>query len=124
MARRIAALLALTLAATASVHAADGPIDTPRLLAYCEEAQKESGNAFRTGYCYAFIEGTLRGWEAGAYVRDAPVNYCIGAGVTLGHIVDAVVKSLRANPADMRGRAEVSVISAVQKTFPCGPAAR
>ena len=104
-----------------AVIAADAPIDTPRLLAYCEEAQKAGTdvNAFRAGYCYAFIEGTLRGWEAAAYVRDAPVNYCMGAGVTLGHIVDVVVKSLRENPAEMRGRAEVSVIAAVQKAFPC-----
>jgi hypothetical protein len=34
----------------------------------------------------------------------------------------AVVKNLRDNPAEMRGRAEVSVIAAVQKAFPCGAA--
>jgi hypothetical protein len=118
---RIAAVLVLTLAAATPAIAADAPIDTPRLLEYCEEAQKESGNvnAFRAAYCMAFIEGTLRGWEAGAFVRDAPVNYCIGSGVTLGQIMRAVVKNLRDNPAEMRGRAEVSVIAAVQKAFPC-----
>ena len=117
---RAAVLLSAALAAASVSHAADGPIDTPRLLAYCEEAQKEAGaNPFRAGYCYAFIEGTLRGWEAAAFVRDAPTNYCIAPGVTLGQIVGVVVKSLRDNPADMRGRAEVSVISAVQKAFPC-----
>ena len=117
---RAAVALAAALAAP-FVSAADGPIDTPRLLAYCEEAEKDAGaNQFRAGYCYAFIEGTLRGWEAAAFVRDAPVNYCIGSGVTLGQIVRTVVKSLRDNPADMRGRAEVSVISAVQKAYPCG----
>jgi hypothetical protein len=34
-------------------------------------------------------------------------------------VIVVVVKSLRDNPAAMRGRAEVSVIAAVQKAFPC-----
>ena len=114
----IAASLAL---AALPAPAADGAIDTPKLLAYCDEAIKDTRdvNAFRAGYCMAFVEGVLRGWEASAYVRDAPVNYCMPAGVTLAQIVRVVVKSLRDNPAELRGRAEVSVIAAVQKAYPC-----
>ena len=114
------AAASLALAASAS-PAAEGAIDTPRLLSYCDEAVKDTPdvNAFRAGYCLAFVEGVLRGWEAGAYVRDAPVNYCMPSGVTLAQIVRVIVKSLRDNPAEMRGRAEVSVISAVQKAYPC-----
>ena len=106
----------------APCFAADGPIDTPRLLEYCDEAQLDSGkaNPFRAGYCYAFVEGVLRGWEAGAYVRDAPVNYCIPDGVTLGQIVGAISSTIRSNPSQLSGRAEVSVIAAVQKSYPCG----
>jgi hypothetical protein len=118
------ALIAALLLVDSRCAAAATPIDTPRLLAYCEEAQKEGVqlNAFRAGYCFAFVEGVLRGWEAAAFVWEHPVNYCIAASTSLGQLVAAVTKALRDNPATMRGRAEVSVIAAVQKAFPCSTA--
>jgi hypothetical protein len=105
--------------------AAEAPTDGQRLLAYCDDAQKDTGdvNPFRAGYCMAFIEGALRGWEAGAYVRDASTNYCITPGVTLGELMRVVVKSLRENPSELRVKGEIVVIGAVQKAFPC-PAKR
>jgi hypothetical protein len=117
-------LVAALLLITTHYAAAATPIDTPRLLTYCEEAQKDSGqlNAFRAGYCFAFVEGVLRGWETGAYVWSTPVNYCIPESVTLSRIVAAVTKALRARPEEISGRAEVSVIAAVQKAFPCSTA--
>jgi hypothetical protein len=114
-----AAALGVTIAPSS---AAEAPTDGQRLLAYCEEAEKEGTNvnAFRAAYCMAFVEGTLRGWEAGAYVRDAPTNYCITPGTTLGQMVRVVTKSLREkNPGELRGKGEVLVIAAIQKAFPC-----
>jgi hypothetical protein len=103
--------------------AAEAPTDGQKLLQYCQDAEKEGAdvNPFRAGYCMAFIEGTLRGWEAGAYVRDASTNYCIPPGATLGTIMRIVTKHLRDNPGDQRIKGEIVVISAVQKAFPCGP---
>ena len=114
------ALVAALLLFGAHYAAAATPIDAPRLLAYCEEAQKESGqpNVFRAGYCYAFVEGVLRGWESAAFVWDRPVNYCIPESTSLGQIVGAVTNALRERPGEMR-RAEVAVIAAVQRAFPC-----
>ena len=123
-ARKSHLLIAAFLVINIDRAAAATPVDTPRLLTYCEEAQKESGpmNMFNAGYCFAFVEGVLRGWEAGAYVWDRPVNYCIPESVTLGTIVASVTKVLREHSGEMRRRAEVSVIAAVQKAFPCGAA--
>jgi hypothetical protein len=101
--------------------AAEAPTDGGKLLAYCEEAEKTGSNVnpFRGGYCMAFIEGTLRGWEASSFVRDAPVNYCIPADVTMGQLIGVVTKHLRDNPSRLSGKAELSVISAMQKAYPC-----
>ena len=110
----------LVLAAS-SLRAAEGPTDGHKLLSYCEEALKDTPgvNPFRAGYCMAFIEGTLRGWEAAAYVRDAPTNYCITPGTTLAQSTAAVTKHLRENPGELRGKGEILVIGAIQKTFTC-----
>jgi hypothetical protein len=70
----------------------------------------------------AFIEGTLRGWEASSQVREVPSGYCISPGVTMGQMTAIVVKHLRADPAHLSGNAEFSVVTAFQKAFPCPPA--
>lgn len=102
--------------------AAEALTDGQRLLAFCEEAEKDAPQVpFRATYCMAFIEGALRGWEASAFARDVPVNYCITSGTTMLGIVRIVTKHLRENPAALRGRPELSVISAVHKAFPCSP---
>ena len=120
-----AAAAGLVLAAAVS-SAAEAPTDGQKLLTYCEEALKDSADVspFRAAYCMAFIEGTLRGWEAGAYVRDGSTNYCIPPGTTLGQIMQVVIKSLREKPGELRGKGEILVIGAVQKAFPCTAPAR
>ena len=103
--------------------AAEGPTDGRKLLTYCEEAEKDNSklNPFLVGYCMAFIEGTLRGWEASSQVRDLPYGYCISPGVTIGQMTAIVVKHLRADPTRLSGNAETLVITAFQKTCPCAP---
>jgi hypothetical protein len=104
---------------------AQAQTDGRRLLDYCEHAEKDAdpqANPFRAAYCLAFIEGTLRGWEAGASVRDAHPNYCIATGTKFDQIMRAVTKYLRADASRLKGQAELQVITAVQRAFPCAPA--
>jgi hypothetical protein len=120
------AAASLALAAVFPSSAAEGPTDGQKLLSYCDEALKDTpdANASRAAYCMAFVEGVLRGWEAGAYVRDGSTNYCVPPGTTLGQIVRVITKSLRENPGELRGKGEVLLIGAVQKAFPCTAPAR
>ena len=107
----------------APCSAADATTTTKQLLSYCDEWQKPQADMspYRAAYCMAFIEGVLKGWETAASVRDVPVNYCITPGLTVGQIVAAITKTIRANPT--AGKAEMSIISAAQKVFPCSGAA-
>ena len=103
---------------------AQAQTDGRSLLDYCEHAEKDAdpkANPFRAAYCLAFIEGTLRGWEAGAIVRDAQPGYCIATGTKFDQIQRAVTKHLRADPSRLKGQAELQVITAVQQAFPCVP---
>jgi len=103
-------------------RAAEGPMNGSRLLEYCQEAEKENpANAFRAAYCMAYVDGTLRGWEAGAYVRDGSPNYCLPPSATLGQLVKVVSRYLSDNPSALGGRGEILVITAVQKAYPCAP---
>ena len=120
--RKMAGILALSLTLPLA-RAAEGPMNGTRLLETCREALKENPqNAYRAGYCMAFVDGTLRGWEAGAYVRDGSPNYCLPPTTTLGQLVSVVSKYVEDNPSALAGRAELLVITAVQKAFPCAPA--
>jgi hypothetical protein len=104
---------------------AQAQTDGRTLLDYCEHAEKDAdpkANPFRAAYCLAFIEGTLRGWEAGAIVRDAQPGYCIATGTKFDQIQRAVTKYLRADASRLKGQAELQVITAVQRAFPCAPA--
>jgi hypothetical protein len=101
---------------------AQAQTDGRSLLDYCEHAEKDAdpkANPFRAAYCLAFIEGTLRGWEAGAIVRDTQPGYCIATGTKFDQIQRAVTKHLRADPSRLKGQAELQVITAVQQAFPC-----
>jgi hypothetical protein len=103
---------------------AQAQMDGRRLLDYCEHAEKDAdakANPFRAGNCLGFIEGTLKGWEAAAAVRNARTNYCIRPGVTFDQILRAVTKYLRADPSRLNAQAELGVITAVQQAFPCAP---
>ena len=114
-------MLALFLALPVA-RAAEGPMNGTRLLEACREALKENPqNAYRAAYCMAFVDGTLRGWEAGAYVRDGAPNYCLPPTTTLGQLVSVVSGYIEDNPSALAGRAELLVITAVQKAFPCAP---
>ena len=111
------------LASAGPVAAAEAGTDGRRLLTYCEELAKEEAamNPFRAAYCMAFVEGTLRGWEAGAYFRNAPVHYCIKPGVSMNDLVRIVTTHIRENPSALAGKAEIQVINAIQRAFPCAP---
>ncbi|HYC45231.1 MAG TPA: Rap1a/Tai family immunity protein [Burkholderiales bacterium] len=113
--------LACCAALAAPCHAAEGFTDGEKLLAYCADAESDSPkiNPFRAGYCFGFIEGALRGWEAHAMVRNAPLNYCIPAGTSIGVLVSRIAQHVRENPAARAGRAEISVLQAVQRAYPC-----
>ena len=113
--------LACCAAAGAPSHAAEAFTDGKKLLAYCAEAESESPkvNPFRAAYCMAFIEGTIRGWEAHALVRNAPFNYCIPPGTKIGALVSNVTRYVRENTAAQAGKAEVAVIQAIQRAYPC-----
>jgi len=120
----MAVILAVFLASPAA-RAAEGPLNGARLLEYCGEAVKDSPeNAFRAAYCMAFVDGTLRGWEAGAYARDASPNYCLPPTTSLRQLVSVVSKYIDDNPSALAGRAEILVITAVQKAFSCAPGKR
>ena len=119
-----AALAAIALLASINAsHSAEVMMDARRLLTYCDEAEKSKyeANNYRTGFCVAFIEATLRGWEAGALVRNAPVNYCFPKGLRLHDILRTVTAHLRASAHELGDRAELIVIRAVQKAYPCSP---
>ncbi len=122
---RLAVLLCV-FPALPDARAGEGvPLTGARLLEYCREAVKEKpADAFRAAYCMAFVDGTLRGWEAGAYARDASPNYCLPPALTLGQLVSVVSKYLDDNPADHGRRAEVVVITAVQRAYSCAPVER
>jgi hypothetical protein len=119
------------LAAAAVLFAWSGPspaaearMDGLRLLSYCEHAEKDdaqTSNPFRAGQCLGFVTGTLKGWEAAAAVRNARPNYCIRHGVTVDRIMRAVTQYVRADTARHQAQAEMLVISAVQRAFPCAP---
>jgi hypothetical protein len=99
-------------------------MDGRKLLDYCQHAENDTApkaNPFRAGYCLAFIEGTLKGWEAAAAVRNARPNYCIKPGIKFDQILRAVTKHLRADPSSLQGQGELLVITAVQQAFPCAP---
>ena len=121
MRRIVGATLAALLCLAGSARAGEAIFDGTRLLLYCEEADKDPAraNPFRLGHCLGFVEGTLRGWEAGALVRNMPVNYCIPPGIKFDDMLRSVLKHMRANQAEMHGKADLLVISAVQRTYPC-----
>ena len=123
MRARVAAVGAVLLASIGASHAAEVMMDARRLLTYCDEAEKNQyeSNTYRTGFCVAFIEASLRGWEAGALVRNAPLNYCFPRDLKLHDILRTVTAHLRANAHALGDRAELAVIAAVQKAYPCAP---
>ena len=103
--------------------AAEAGLDGAALLAYCEHAERDDAkaNVYRAGACIGFVQGTLKGWEAAASVRNARPNYCIAPGLKFDGILRAVTTYLRADPSRLHGKAELQVISAVQLAFPCAP---
>ena len=118
------AAVAALLAWSSPTPAAEVRVDGQWLVTYCEHAEKTDAqkiNPFRAGQCLGFITGTLKGWEAAAAVRSAPVNYCIRPGVTVDQIVRAVTKYVQADPSRSHAQAEMLVITAIQQAFPCTP---
>ena len=115
--------LACWVAAAGPVHAAEGFTDGEKLLTYCADAESDSPkvNPFRAGWCLGFVEGALRGWEAHALVRNAPLNYCVPPGTHVGALVKTTMQYVRENPAARAGRAEISLLQALQRAYPCAP---
>ena len=119
-----AVFIACCAVPAAPCGAAETVTDGEKLLTYCAEAEKRDApkiNPFRAGFCMAFIEGTLRGWEARASIGNAPFNYCIPNGIKIGALVSTVTGYMRENPSARAGKAEISVIQAIQRAYPCVP---
>ena len=121
--RHCVTVACLAVLATPCHAAEEVSTDGEKLLAYCAHAEADNTktkiNPFRAGFCMAFIEGALRGWEAHALVRNAPLNYCIPAGIKVGALVSTVTRYISENPTARAGKGEIAVIQAIQRAYPC-----
>ena len=119
----LAALMVLVVGvATAADTAA-------QLLENCKDALANNETA-GAGVCLGFVGGT---WEAANMVNairrfdpncfELP-SYCIPNGVTLGQMVQVVVKYIKQHPENLHNKASIVSLNAMRTAWPCPAVAK
>jgi Rap1a immunity proteins len=90
-----------------------------------QKCKTESAN-YGSGFCHGFIAAvldTLTMWEASdSYEKrthDKDVRFCLPAEVTNGQIVLVFVKYLEDHPEKLHMPANLLLVEALRKAFPC-----
>jgi Rap1a immunity proteins len=86
------------------------------LIAACKEVRFVDGQTQNAQMCMMFIEGVVDG---GTFVTRENPFACVAVGVTVGQLVDAVLKYAEAHPNALHQSSAALVANAIQVAFPC-----
>jgi hypothetical protein len=94
------------------------------LLHKCKVTEPKFDSGFCAGYIGATLD-TLNMWEASdafeKRTHDGDVKFCLPAEVTNGQIVLVFVKYLEDHPEELHKPANLLLVKALRKAFPCKP---
>lgn len=114
----IGVLLSLSLGGRAFARATSGE----EILSKCQE----SAEAFDNGFCAGFMDATLdtlNMWEASDISKkrshDNDVHFCVPDKVTNGQLLRVFVKYLEDHPEELHKPANLLLVEAFRKAFPC-----
>jgi hypothetical protein len=90
------------------------------LLRSCREVDRPAGSRAASGYCMGYVSGALDGWLT-AQGSGAPTVICVPRQqrVTNEQLALIVAKDLRDHPGDLHEPANVLVLAAFIRAFPC-----
>jgi Ssp1 endopeptidase immunity protein Rap1a len=114
------ALLSFALCGNAAAHATSGE----EMLKKCKKIPDTA--SFDAGFCAGFVDAvldTLNMWEASDVFEkrshDKDVRFCLPEEVTNGQILLVFVKYLEDHPEELHKPANLLLIEALRKAFPC-----